>query len=206
MTRLLIATSNPAKLAEYRLLLRGFTLEPISLTEAGIREHPEEDGLTFAENALKKARFYFARAGIPTIADDGGLEIDALGGEPGVRSHRWLGGGENSDAALVAEVIRRMQGVEDSRRGARLRAVAVLIHSSDGHRREHIAEAAMEGVVAHRAWPKIRAGFPYRSVLYLPERQCFVAELGDEEEARISQRRTAVSQLAPDLYLLAANS
>ncbi|MGO9449671.1 MAG: non-canonical purine NTP pyrophosphatase [Candidatus Binataceae bacterium] len=207
MTRLLIATSNPAKLAEYRLLLRDFALEPIPLADAGILAHPVEDGATFTENALKKARFYFERAGIPTLADDGGLEIDALGGEPGVRSHRWLGsGGEDSDAALVAEVIRRMQGVEDSRRSARLRAVAVLTYFSDGHRRERVAEAAMEGVIAHHAWPKIRAGFPYRSVLYLPERRCFVAELGDEEEARISQRRVALSQLAPDLRLLAANS
>ncbi len=204
---MLIATSNPAKLAEYRLLLRDFALEPISLADAGIREHPVEDGATFTDNALKKARFYFERAGIPTLADDGGLEIDALGGEPGVRSHRWLGsGGEDSDVVLVAEVIRRMQGVEDSRRSARLRAVAVLTYFSDGHRRERVAEAAMEGVIAHHTWPKIRVGFPYRSVLYLPERRCFVAELGDEEEARISQRRVALSQLAHDLRLLAAHS
>src|SRR5258706_16316910 len=120
MNRLLIATSNPAKLAEYRILLRDFALEAISLADAGIREHPEEDGATFAENALKKARFYFARAQIPTLADDGGLEIDALGGEPGVRSHRWVSGKEASDAALVAEVMRRMEGIEALRRTARL--------------------------------------------------------------------------------------
>ena len=75
MKQLLIATGNPAKLAEYRLLLREFALEPISLTDAAIHDHPEEDGATFKENALKKARFYFVRAHIPTLADDGGLEV-----------------------------------------------------------------------------------------------------------------------------------
>src|SRR5277367_3941393 len=129
--RLLIATTNRAKLAEYRLILReiGISLELMSLADVQITETPEETGATFAENALLKARFYFERARIPTIADDGGLEIDALGGEPGVRSHRWLGtGGEDSDAALVAEVIRRMKGVAAARRTARLRATAALIY------------------------------------------------------------------------------
>lgn len=199
MKRLLIATSNPAKLAEYRLLLREFDLDIISLADAGIREHPEEDGSTFEENALKKARFYFARAKMPTLADDGGLEVDALGGEPGVRSHRWIGGVETSDAALVAEVIRRMEGVDAARRTARMRAAAALIYDVGGEHREVVAEAALEGVIGDRAWPQIRPGFPYRSVLYLPDRGRFIAELGDAEEAQISQRRTAVDQLVSEL-------
>ncbi|HTR63198.1 MAG TPA: non-canonical purine NTP pyrophosphatase [Candidatus Binataceae bacterium] len=206
MKRLLIATSNPAKLAEYRLLLREFALESLSLADVGIREQPEEDGATFAENALKKARFYFRRSGLPTLADDGGLEVDALGGEPGVRSHRWLGAGASSDEALVAEVIRRMQGVEPSRRTARITAAVVLVYPDAGLPRECVAQASMEGVIAERAWPRIRPGFPYRSVLYLPDRECYVAELGDEEEARISQRRTALAQLAPDLRRVAENT
>ncbi len=100
MRRLLIATTNPAKLAEYKLILRdlGIDLDLVSIADVGISESPEETGATFTENALIKARFYFERARIATLADDGGLEIDALGGEPGVRSHRWLGsGGEDSD-------------------------------------------------------------------------------------------------------------
>jgi XTP/dITP diphosphohydrolase len=204
MRRLLVATSNPAKLAEYRLLLREFPLEVLSLAEVGIRDQPEEDGATFAENALKKARFYFERGGLPTLADDGGLQIDALGGEPGVRSHRWLGAGESSDEALVAEVIRRMGGVEESRRTARLCAAVALIYETDSAPREVITEAAMEGVIADRSWPRIRPGFPYRSVVYLPDRKCYVAELGDEEEARISQRRTALAELAPELRRVAS--
>lgn len=204
MKRILIATTNPAKLAEYRLLLREFALEVVSLADAGLHEAPEETGATFADNARLKARFYFARAAMPTLADDGGLEVDALGGEPGVRSHRWLGGGENSDPALVAEVIRRMEGVEDARRTARIRAAAALVWREDGDVQERVAEAAIEGVIARRAWPHARPGFPYRAVLYLPERRCYLGELGDEEEARISQRRKAVAALAPAFRRIAA--
>lgn len=204
MNRLLIATSNPAKLAEYRLLLREFPFATLSLAEVGIREQPEEDGATFAENALNKARFYFARSTLPTLADDGGLQIDALGGAPGVRSHRWLGAGESSDEALVAEVIRRMEGVEPSRRTARLCAAVALIYEVGDAPREVVTEAAMEGVIADRALSRIRPGFPYRSVVYLPDRKCYVGELGEEEEARISQRRTALAALTPELRRMAS--
>ena len=207
MNRLLIATTNPAKLAEYRLILRdvGIDLELESLAGLGISESPEETGGTFTENALIKARFYFERARIATLADDGGLEIDALGGEPGVRSHRWLGsGGEDSDSALVAEVIRRMTGVEASRRTARIRATLALIHEEGGVLREKTAAGAIEGVIAARAHSEIRAGFPYRAVLVIPGRNCYLGELGDEEEAQISQRRIAVLELRDELKRIAA--
>jgi len=205
MRRLLIATTNPAKLAEYRLLLRDLELDLVSLADAGITDVPEESGATFEENALIKARFYFERAHTATLADDGGLEIDALGGEPGVRSHRWLNsGGDDSDQALVNEVMRRMKGVPAWRRSARLRAATALIYDNGGRVRERVAEAAIEGVIAERAYPILRAGFPYRAVLFMPERNCFVGELGDEEEAKISQRRIALKKLHGDLVRIAA--
>ncbi|HUO04071.1 MAG TPA: non-canonical purine NTP pyrophosphatase [Candidatus Binataceae bacterium] len=206
MRRLLIATTNPAKLAEYRILLRGFDLEPISLTEVGIHEAPEETGATFAENAMLKARFYFERAKIPVLADDGGLEVDALGGAPGIHSNRWLGPGrDNSDRALADEIIVRMQAVPPARRTARLRACIALVYEDRGEVRERIAEAAMEGVIAERAMAEIRPGFPYRAVLFLPERGRYVGELGEEEEARVSQRRTAVMMIAAELKQIAAS-
>jgi len=205
MRRLLIATANRAKLAEYRLILRGIDLELVSLAELGISESPEETGATFTENALIKARFYFQRARIATLADDGGLEIDALGGEPGVRSHRWLGsGGDDSDQALVNEVIRRMKGVEAGRRAARIRATIALIYEEGGAIREKTAEGAIEGAIAERASREIRAGFPYRAVLVIPGRNCYLGELGDEQEAQISQRRIAVSKLRDELERIAA--
>jgi XTP/dITP diphosphohydrolase len=206
MKKLLVATTNPAKLAEYRLLLRDLPLEVISLCDAGISQAPEESGETFAENARLKARFYFERAGIATLADDGGLEVDALGGAPGVRSHRWLGDDASaSDRELAEEVIRRMQGVAPERRSARIRAAAALVYREDGTVRESVAEAAIEGVIAERAHPDIRRGFPYRAVLWLPERGCYLGELGPEEEARISQRRKALEKLRAELERLARN-
>jgi len=204
MTRLLIATTNPAKLAEYRRLLRDFALEAISLRDVEIEDQPAETGATFAENAMLKARYYFERSRLATLADDGGLEIDALGGEPGVRSHRWLGDAADADRALVAEVIRRMEKVEENRRTARLRNALALVYRIRGEVREQVAEGTLDGIIPHSAYPTITPGFPYRSVLFLPERGCFLAELSEEKQTRLSQRRIAVERARPYLLEIAA--
>jgi len=203
MIELLIATTNPAKLAEYRSLLRDFALRPISLEDVGIDAEAPETASSFLANARLKAAFYASRAGIPTLADDGGLEVDALGGAPGVLSHRWLGSDHADDRALAEEVIRRLTGVEAPRRTARIRAAAALLYAVDGGRREAVAEAALEGVIADRCYREIRKGFPYRSVLYLPERGRYLAELSQEEATQLSQRRSVVDKLAADLARLA---
>lgn len=202
MTELLIATTNPAKLAEYRLLLGRFDLKPVSLRDVGVERQAPETGATFLENARIKAAFYFVYSGLPTLADDGGLEVDALDGAPGVRSHRWLGTEDTDDRALAEEVVRRMAGVEPARRGARLRAAAALIYTDHGVVRETVAEAALEGTIAECCYSEVRTGFPYRSVLYLPQRGRYLAEINEEEAAQISQRRITVERLAPDLERL----
>ncbi len=206
MNRLLIATTNPAKLAEYRILLRQMEigLEPVSLAAAGICEVPEETGETFHDNALAKARFYFERSDLPTLADDGGLEVDALGGAPGIRSHRWLGIETSTDRALAEEVIRRMEGIEKPRRTARIRAAIALIYKDGGVVREVVAEDAIEGLIAPRAYPEIRPGFPYRAVLWLPDLSCYLGALGEDEEARLSQRKQALGRLRGDLQMVAS--
>ena len=211
MKSLLIATTNPAKLEEYRLLLREYDLAPVSLKDAGVDDDaPEETGATFAANALLKARYYFARADLPTIADDGGLMVDALGGEPGVRSHRWLGERHSAagahgdlDRALAEEVIRRMAGIAREERGARLRAAAALVYRADGRVHERVSEAALEGTIAEQVWPKMRSGFPYRAVLLLPGNGRYLGELSDEEAAQLSQRRVALSGLRAELERIA---
>jgi XTP/dITP diphosphohydrolase len=215
MKPLLVATTNPAKLDEYRLLLHEYGLAPLSLGEAGVDDHaPEETGSTFAENALLKARFYFARANLPTIADDGGLMVDALDGEPGVRSHRWLADAGRAasssaahtdlDRALAEEVIRRMAGVEPSRRTARLCAASALVYRDEhGHLHERVSEAALAGMIADRVWPRMRQGFPYRAVFFLPDRERYLGELSDEEAAQISQRRAALAGLRRNLKQVA---
>jgi len=204
MAKLLIATTNPAKLAEYRILLERFDLELVSLREAGVDRQAPENGATFRENAQTKAAFYFVYSGLPTLADDGGLEVDALDGAPGVMSHRWLGTEDVDDRTLAEAVINRMQGVEPKRRGARLRAAAALIYTHRGLVREALAEAALEGVVADSCYPQVRVGFPYRSVLYLPDRERYLTEISEEEAAGISQRRATVTRLEPDLRRIAA--
>jgi XTP/dITP diphosphohydrolase len=199
---LLIATTNPAKLAEYQLLLRAFDLQLISLRDAGIATEAPEDATTFAENARMKARFYFARAGIATLADDGGLEVDALGGAPGLQSHRWLGIENPDDRELAEAIVQRMAGMEAPRRSARLRAAAAFIYREGEATREVVAESALEGVIADRCYTEIRKGFPYRSVLYLPDRGCYLAELSEEEAAQISQRRSLIEKLAVEFARL----
>jgi XTP/dITP diphosphohydrolase len=202
MKELLIATTNTAKLAEYRILLRGFDLSITSLRDLQISAEAPEDASSFAENARMKARFYFALAEFPTLADDGGLEVDALGGAPGVRSHRWLGIDNPDDRLLAEEVVRRMVGVAQPNRAARLRAAAALLYPAGGADREVVVEAALEGVVPDRCYPVVRTGFPYRSVLYLPERGRYLAELSEEDAASISQRRSLVERLTPELMRL----
>jgi len=205
MAELLIATTNPAKLAEYRVLLREFNLRLVSLHDVGIDREASEGAATFSDNARIKAAFYFAHSGLPTLADDGGLEVDALGGAPGVQSHRWLGA-QAGDRILAEEVIRRMAGVEPANRTARLRAAGALIYTDGDAVYERVAEAALEGVIAERCYPEIRPGFPYRSVLYLPDRGCYLAEVGQRDAAiNLSQRRIIVAQLANDLRQLASD-
>jgi XTP/dITP diphosphohydrolase len=203
MTRILVATTNPAKLSEYRLLLREFDLEVLSLADAAIREAPEETGASFRDNALLKAWYYFDRAGLATLADDGGLEVDALGGAPGVHSHRWLGSDQVTDRALADAIIARMESVEKRQRTARLRAAVALVFKDGGAVREAIAEDSIEGMIAPRVYAEIRPGFPYRAVMWLPERGCYLAELGEEEEARLSQRRKSIARLRGELELIA---
>ncbi|HJU09293.1 MAG TPA: non-canonical purine NTP pyrophosphatase [Candidatus Binataceae bacterium] len=204
MAELLIATTNSAKLAEYRVLMRDFKLRLLSLQDAGINLEASETGATFSENARLKATFYFARSGLPALADDGGLEVDALGGAPGVHSHRWLGATVD-DRTLAEEVIKRMAGVARAARTARLRAAAALVYAVRGVVLERVAEAALEGIIAERCYPDIRPGFPYRSVLYLPTRGCYLAEVPEEDAAiHLSQRRIIIDQLSNDLRGLAA--
>src|SRR5919108_4749448 len=118
MATLLIATTNQNKLHEYAAIFAGLPLELRSLRDAGISEDVEETGATFAENARLKAEFYAARSGLPTLADDSGLEVAALGGEPGVFSHRYAGPGA-SDADRNALLLQKLDGVPFHARLAR---------------------------------------------------------------------------------------
>ncbi|MCH9018560.1 MAG: non-canonical purine NTP pyrophosphatase, partial [Chloroflexi bacterium] len=124
--RLLIATGNPGKMREYAGLLRDIPLELVSLRDLAITHEVEETGETFEENAWLKASEYAAISGLLTLADDSGLEVDALSGEPGVRSARYGGDACSSDAERVALLLKNLEGVAWEERSARFRCVIAI--------------------------------------------------------------------------------
>lgn len=199
MNKLLIATTNPGKLAEIRGFLSDMPLALVSLADVGIAEKVEETGTTFEENAILKASYYAKKSGLPTIADDGGLEIDALGGEPGVKSHRWIHGDrEDADEELIEYTLEKLKGLPRAQRGAQLRAVLALA-LPDGA--VNTATAATRGIIPEEASPVRVAGFPYRSLLYIPEIGKFYNhnELTLDETDRYNHRKKALEILKPIL-------
>jgi len=183
--KVLIATHNPGKKREYAALFDDPRVELTTLTEQGIAQDVEETGATFAENALLKARHYAQMTGLLTLADDSGLEVDALGGAPGVYSARY---GEKgfTDADRYRLLLHNLEGVPDERRSARFRCVIALVWP-DG--RVETAEGACEGRIAHT--PAGEHGFGYDPVFYLPDRGCTLAETPPEVKNRISHRAQA---------------
>jgi len=162
--RLLLASANQGKLRELRTILDGLPVELVGLAEAGLGEPPEveETGDTFLENALLKGRAYAAWSGLAAVADDSGLEVDALGGAPGVRSARYAGQGAG-DRANLDKLLAAMAGVPPERRTARFRCAAVLVDPAAG---EWHAEAAWEGRLLDA--PRGSGGFGYDPV-FLPD-------------------------------------
>jgi len=186
--RLLIATRNEGKKAEYAALLADPEIELLTLKDLGIEMEVEETGHTYAENALLKARAYAAASGMITLADDSGLEVDALGGEPGVRTARY--GGEGlSDEERYLLLLEKLRGVPPERRTARFRCVIALVHP-DG--REVLLEGTCEGRISEE--PRGQEGFGYDPVFFLPELNCTMAELPAEAKNRISHRARAARQ------------
>lgn len=168
-----------------------------TLDAEGIQEEVKEGGSSFEENASLKARGYAAVSGLLTLADDSGLEVDALAGEPGVRSARYAGE-DASDEELVRFLLSRMEGVPPGRRGARFRCVIALAWPGG---RTVLAEGVREGMIALE--PKGANGFGYDPVFYLPEHRKTMAELTGEEKNRVSHRAMAAHKVAELLHGLA---
>lgn len=189
MTRLLIATHNRDKLEEYLELFAGMHLELVTLDDVGIQKDVEEDGATFAENAQIKANAYARQSGLMTLADDSGLEVDALGGEPGVRSKRYAG--ENaSDADRNAYLLNKLRNVPPGKRTARFRC-AIAIASPRGELWE--ADGTCEGEIIFE--PRGTNGFGYDPIFYFPDRGATLAELPMEEKNRVSHRARAAQEI-----------
>lgn len=185
MPLLLLATNNRGKVREYRALLRGIPYRIFTLADKGITTVVEETGATFEENARLKATILAKESGLLTLADDSGLEVDALGSEPGPRSHRFAG--ENaSDADRINFLLAKLKGVPEKDRTARFRCV-IAIAFTDG--KVEIVSGDCRGVITTA--PRGTHGFGYDPVFYLPEIGRTMAELTFAEKNKISHRARA---------------
>ena len=185
---LLVATGNPGKAREFERLLREVPLKITSLDEVGCRADAEEVGDTFEENAIIKARSYCARTGLVTLADDSGLEVDALGGEPGVRSARY-GGPGYTDEERVELLLRNLREVAWEDRTGRFRCV-IAIAWPEGQVRT--VDGAVEGIIQYE--PRGANGFGYDPVFHLPHLGKTTAELSLKDKNELSHRGRAAKK------------
>ena len=191
-TQLLIATTNRGKLKEYRAMLDALPFELLSLEDAGITLDVEETGETFEENAILKATTYAAMSGLLTLADDSGLEVDALGGEPGVRSARYAGEGATSRQRNEL-LLRNLAAKDGADRSARFRCVIAVASPDGGWVRT--VEGSCEGTIAYEM--KGETGFGYDPLFIVPEYGAHMAELTMEQKNHISHRGRAIEHAKP---------
>ena len=191
--RIVIATANRGKVREIAALYEDAPIEWLAMHELGTPPDVVEDGVSFSENARLKARAISAWSGLPALADDSGLEVDALGGAPGVFSARFAGPNA-TDAENVALLLERLAGVSTEQRTARFHAVMVLWRP-DGSVDE--ADGTCEGHICPH--PRGESGFGYDPVFVPSGRTATFAELGPDVKNRISHRAVALRRLRPVL-------
>ena len=200
MPQLLIATRNPGKVREYRQLLRDAPFTLVGLDSLGLAEEVAETGQTFTENAWLKARAYASWSGLLALADDSGLEVDALSGEPGVHSARYGGDLNATDQDRVNLLLQKLESVPWEQRTARFRCVIAIAQLSG----EGIAvEGAVEGMIQYE--PQGEGGFGYDPVFYLPSYGRTTAQLSLGEKNRIGHRADAARKAVLALKRLAAS-
>ena len=187
--KVIFATGNENKLREIRQITEGMDIEVVSMKEAGYYTDVEETGTTFEENAYLKASAIAKKCGLPTLADDSGLEIDYLGREPGIYSSRYMGE-DTPHSVKNAAILKRMEGVPDDERTARF-VCAICYVRPDGS--SETVKATMEGRVAYEIAGE--NGFGYDPIFFLPERGCTSAELSPEEKNEISHRGKALRMM-----------
>ena len=190
MRRLLVATTNQGKLREIRTLMVDVPVALISLGDIPPIEEPEETGRTFDENARLKAIYYADRSGLPTVAEDSGLVIDALGGEPGVHSARFLGA-DASYPQRFADIFARLQQRPDAPRTARF--VAALAYVDHGRVR-YETTGVVEGEIANA--PRGAGGFGYDPIFFYPPYGRTLAEVSELEKIAIAHRGVAFRAFA----------
>jgi XTP/dITP diphosphohydrolase len=198
MQKLLIATNNPGKLVEFQALLAGLDLELVTPARLGLLLEVEENGQTYAENAAAKASAFAKASKLVSLADDSGLEVEALEGEPGIRSHRFAPQPGASDADRRAYLLARLAGQPRPWRARFFCTVAIAVpESMEGELILRYAEGACPGEVI----PIERGanGFGYDPIFLIPELNRTMAELNMEEKNRLSHRARAVMAARPAL-------
>ncbi len=188
--RIVLASNNAGKVREFNQLLAGSELEVIPQSEFQVEEI-EETGLTFVENALLKARNAAQHTGLPAIADDSGLEVDALEGAPGIYSARYAGAGA-SDRQNLEKLLEALKDVDDENRSARFQCLMVYMHHP-ADPTPMIFRGTWEGRILRA--PQGSNGFGYDPVFYVPEQQCSSAELKSDLKNSLSHRGQALRQL-----------
>ena len=200
LPKLLVATRNPGKMVELTELLDGIPFRLTSLDDEGVVGEAEETGATFEENAKLKASFYASLTGLLTLADDSGLEVDALSGEPGVHSARY-GGPGLSDEDRVELLLKNMKDVPWEKRAGRFRCVISILSPSEDF---GMVNGVVEGIIQYE--PKGANGFGYDPVFFLPDPGMTTAELSLEEKNLLSHRGQAARKAAGLLKSMAVTS
>ena len=194
MKKIVLASSNPGKVREINQLLADLDLQVQPQSEYGV-EDAEETGLTFVENAILKARNAAQHTGLPAIADDSGIEVDALNGAPGIYSARFAGAGA-SDQDNLDKLLTDMQGIAAAGRSARFQCLLVYLrHANDPT--PLICQGTWEGRIL--AEPRGEHGFGYDPVFYVPTHDCSSAELPPQVKNALSHRGQALRKLVSAL-------
>ena len=201
LPKLLLATRNLGKIREYGELLKGIPFQMVSLAEAGVTEEVPETGDSFSDNACLKARGYASLSGLFTLADDSGLVVDALGGEPGVKSARYGDCLSYSDEDRVQLLLRNLEHVSWEQRMARFQCVIAVTWPSGEVR---TVAGTVEGIIQYEA--KGANGFGYDPVFHLPHLGVTMAEIPPEEKNRLSHRAQASRKAVALLKELAKDS
>lgn len=189
MDKIVFATTNEGKVKEIKEILKDFPIEVVSMKEMGITADIEENGTTFEENSLIKARALAKLTGLPALADDSGLEVDYLNGEPGIYSARYLGRDTDYDYKNNY-IIDKLSGAKGEDRSARFVCVISLV-LPDG--REFVERGVVEGLIGYEQ--KGENGFGYDPIFYLPEYGKTSAELPPEKKNKISHRGKALTAM-----------
>lgn len=193
--KILISTYNKGKFNEITQFLSDLPLSIVSLSDLHIQEDIEEDGKTYKENSQKKALFFAKLAGLPTIADDGGLEISALHNEPGVHSRRWLGYAR-TDEELIKHMQKVTRELPDNNRQAFFKTVVSLALPNG---KVWSCKGEIKGIIAKKPHMKKLTGYPYRSFFYLPRLKKYYheSELTIDEQKTYNHRYKAIEKLKP---------